>query len=146
MCRAILVGLVFGLASLPVGGRAADKKTDNGLGFHDLSLKDATAKAKSGKKVVMVEFGKSDCGNCKLFDEKTLPDKDVQQFLKDKTVAIKFLFDKGKISDELANLLPGGTVRTPTFIFVGADGKVLGSIEGYVEPKAFLEKANKFVK
>src|SRR5687767_11345561 len=111
--------LVFGLTLLLASASAAEpKKSDV---FQDLSLKEALAKAKKGKKVVMVEFYLDSCPVCKAFAEKTLPDKDVQQLLKDKTVAIKSEVSKG-VPKELVKVaaVPSGKERlpVPTFVFL----------------------------
>jgi thioredoxin-related protein len=143
MKRLLALNFVLILAASSV----ADSPTpDKGKLFQDLTLKDALAKAKNGKKLVMVEFALSTCGNCKRLDETTFADKQVQQFIKEKTVAIKVTLDKGKVSPDLNKLITGKTVRTPTIVFLTAEGKELGRIEGYQPAKGFMDQAGKFAK
>jgi thiol:disulfide interchange protein len=98
------------LSFLLAASIACSQAENNALGaaneslFQNLSYKDALAAAKSSKKVVMVEFALSTCGRCKAMDEKTFPDKQVQQFIKDKTVAIKFTLDKENDQGELTSV------------------------------------------
>ncbi|OAI54830.1 hypothetical protein AYO44_03140 [Planctomycetaceae bacterium SCGC AG-212-F19] len=143
----ILVSLLLGLATLPAPGQAEKKAPDSANGdlFQKLSYQEALAAAKTGKKAVMVEFALSTCGLCKAMDAKTFPDKQVQQFIKDKTVAIKFTLDKEKPPSDLIKLI-AGKIKTPTIVFIGTDGKELGRTAGFLAAKDFLDQANKFVK
>lgn len=143
MKRLLAINLLLTLAAFT---SADSLKPEKGSLFQDLSLKEALAKAKTGKKVVMVEFALSTCGNCKRLEGSTFADKQVQQFIKDKTVALKVTLDKGKPSADLNKLVAGKTIRTPTIVFLAADGKELGRIEGFRPAKDFLDQAGKYAK
>src|SRR5262249_50210331 len=149
MRHLIFVSLLFGLGSLSAYGQAEKKAPDPATGnlFQDMSYKDALAKAKDSKKVVMVEFALSTCGLCKAMDAKTFPDKQVQQFIKEKTVAIKITLDKerDKVGKDLGKFILGA-IKTPTIVFIDPDGKELGRTSGFVAAKDFVEKGKGFIK
>jgi thiol:disulfide interchange protein len=149
MRHLIFVSLLLGFATLSARGQAEKKAPDPGTGnlFQDLSYKDALAKAKDSKKVVMVEFALSTCGFCKAMDAKTFPDKQVQQFIKEKTVPIKVTLDKekDKLDKDLRKFILGA-IKTPTIVFVDPDGKELGRTAGFVAAKDFVEKGKGFIK
>jgi thiol:disulfide interchange protein len=145
----IFVSFLLGVATLTAHGQADKKAPDADIAklFQDLSYPDALAKAKNDKKVVMVEFALSTCGRCKAMDAKTFPDKQVQQFIKDKTVAIKITLDKEreKVTRDLGKFIMG-SVSTPTILFISPEGKELGRTVGFIAAKDFLDKGNSFVK
>jgi thioredoxin 1 len=145
----IFVSLLVGLAGSSIYGQTKNKAPDGAKAnlFQDLSYTDALKSAKSSKKVVMVEFALSTCGLCKAMDAKTFPDKQVQQFIKDKTVAIKITLDKDndKLGPDLAKFVVG-SIKTPTIIFIDSDGKEVGRTAGFLPAKDFLDKAKSFVK
>jgi thiol:disulfide interchange protein len=149
MRRFVFVSLLFGLAAISAHGQATKKAPDSAKEnlFQDLSYQDALTTAKKTKKVVMVELAKSTCERCKAMDAKTFPDKEVQQFIKDKAVAIKFTLDKemDKIPRDLRKLILG-KIQTPTIVFIAPDGKELGRTEGFLSVKEFLDKGKSIVK
>src|SRR5262245_1119840 len=104
--------------------------------FSDLSFDDALKAAQTGNKVVMIDFFTTWCGPCKLLDETTWKDQKVQQFLSEKTIALKIDAEK---QVELAKRY---NVRAyPTIVFVKPDGSLMDFIVGYREPRTFIQEA-----
>lgn len=104
--------------------------------FEDLSYPAALKKAKESKKIVMIDFYTTWCGPCKMLDRITWADKDVQKWLGEHAVCMKV---DAEASREFARRFK---VRAyPTIVFIKADGKVLDTAVGFLQPKAFIEAA-----
>lgn len=121
-------------ATLPTGNTSR-QGTAEGV-FQTLSLEQALQKAKADGKVVMVDFYTVWCPPCKLLDQKTWPDDKVQDWLREKTVAVKIDAEK-----EEALAAKYGITSYPTLLFVNPSGSELGRIKSFVNPEDFLKRA-----
>ena len=144
MIRLLILPLVLALAVPALAEdkkEKADKATALPVGFQKLTYDKAIAKAKNDKKVVMVDFYTDWCGYCKKLDAETFTDKKVEQFLKDKTIAIKVNAEQDK---KLATKYK--VTGYPCLVFVNGEGKEVGRIPGYMPANSFLTAAGKIVK
>jgi thioredoxin len=143
MNRLLTLCLTLGLA-VPV--LAEDKKADpkepeKPGAFQTLTYEKALEKAKSEKKLVMIDFYADWCGPCKLMDRDTFSKEDVTKFLKEKTIAVKIDVDKNK---DLAKQYKINAI--PCLVFIDAEGKEVERILGFRPAEKFLEEAGKIVK
>jgi len=98
----------------------------------------ALVKAKNDGKLVLVDIYTDWCGWCKKLDRDTYSDKDVQAKLAKDFISVKVNPEK---SDAGAKLAQQFGVRGFPFIgFVGADGKLVTQISGYLPAAEFLKK------
>ncbi|MBI1754316.1 MAG: thioredoxin family protein [Acidobacteria bacterium] len=118
---------------LPRGGTAAAAK-DEHSGWMEQDLEGALAKAKAGRKVVLVDIYAEWCAQCKELDEKTWPEAGVKQWLAQNAVAIRIDTD-AKRKDLAAKL----QIRSyPTVILLDGEGKELGRSLGFQKPETML--------
>jgi thiol:disulfide interchange protein len=103
-------------------------------------LDQALSKAKTSKKLVMVDFYADWCGPCHTLDEVTWQDSKVQSWLREKTIAVKIDVDK---DGELAAKY--GASSIPLIVFLKPDGSEVGRLVGYHPPEEFLQKANELL-
>jgi thiol:disulfide interchange protein DsbD len=122
---------------LPHGGVAAGAKEEH-AGWLEQDLEGALAKAKTERKVVLVDIYAEWCAQCKELDEKTWPEAGVKQWLAQNAVAIRIDTDARR-KDLAAKL----QIRSyPTVILLDAEGRELRRILGFQKPetmKAWLE-------
>ena len=116
------------------------EETEAGTAFHALTLDQALEKAKTDGKVVMVDFYTVWCGPCKLLDQKTWTDDKVKEWLREKTVAVKFDAEKEEVLAEKYRI-----ESYPTLLFVNPDGSELGRISSFVKPNDFLKRADQIL-
>lgn len=104
--------------------------------FRRLDCEAALRAAQAEQKVVMIDFFTTWCGPCKKLDQVTWKDAGVQAWLAEKTVALKIDAEKE------SGLAKKYAVRAyPSLVFLASDGKELGRIVGYRDPKQFLKEA-----
>jgi thioredoxin len=137
--------LAFAIA-LAAPACAEDKKDDpkgpdKPGAFQKLDYDKAVARARSDKKIVMIDFYADWCGPCKLLDQKTFSEEKVQKFLTDKTVAIKVNTDD---NPKLAEKYKVNAI--PCLVFIDGEGKEVGRLVGFRAADKFLEEAEKFAK
>lgn len=90
-------------------------------------------RAAAEDKLVMVDFYTDWCGWCKKFEGQTLTDRRVQQSLA-RVITIRLNAEKEGRSAASTYQVSG----YPTIVFLDKRGKVLGRIDGYMEPGPFL--------
>ena len=108
----------------------------------------AVAKAKTEKKMVLLDFTGSDwCGWCIKLDKEVFSKKEFKDYAKDNLVLVEVDFPQGKnqskkLKEQNQKLQQEHAVRGyPTIIVLNAEGKKVGQL-GYMEggPKAFVAK------
>ena len=108
----------------------------------------AVAKAKTEKKMVLLDFTGSDwCGWCIKLDKEVFSKPEFKTYAKDNLVLVEVDFPQGKnqskkLKEQNEKLKNEHAVKGyPTIIVLNADGKKVGQL-GYMEggPKAFLAK------
>ncbi len=104
--------------------------------FKQLSVEEACRTAKQKNLVVMIDFYTTWCGPCRMLDRLTWPDKEVQRWLSENTIALKVDADRNR---PLARQYK--VAAYPTIIFIDADGKEIGRTAGFQQPNLFLTNA-----
>ncbi|MBI5762886.1 MAG: thioredoxin family protein [Planctomycetes bacterium] len=104
--------------------------------FSSKSFDDACASAAKEKKVVLIDFYTTWCGPCKRLDSTTWQDKDVQTWLRDKTIPLKIDAEKQK---DLAKKYK--VTAYPTILLLKPDGTEIDRLVGYKAAEEFLEDA-----
>src|SRR5262249_39940174 len=125
--------LVLALVLIVVPGLAEEKKDKSDskepaklTAFQKLNYEKALEKAKSDKKIVMIDFYADWCGPCKALDKETFSTEKVAKFLKDKTIAIKVNTDDNmKLAREYK------IEAIPCMVFINSEGKEIGRLEGF---------------
>jgi thiol:disulfide interchange protein len=97
--------------------------------------KTAVSQAKSGNKVVMLDFTASWCANCHKLDRTTYVDPGVVKLLGG-AVPVQIDYDKQPALVKQYKIGP-----IPVIVFVDAKGKELGRISKYVDAKEFMSLA-----
>jgi len=141
-----LLVLVLAIVVVPVACRGDEKdKKDTKepaklTAFQKLNYDKAIEKAKSDKKIVMIDFYADWCSPCKQLDKDTFSEQKVQKFLTDKTVAIKIN------TDDNAKLVKEYKITgIPCIVFLNGEGKEVGRLVGFRPAEKFLEEADKIV-
>jgi len=101
----------------------------------------ALAKAKTDKKLVMVDLYTDWCGWCKKLDKDTYSDKDVAAKVTKDFVPVKVNPEKSARNAKLAREF--GTTGYPHIVFVDAQGKKVSEIDGYLPAAQFLKQLEK---
>jgi thiol:disulfide interchange protein len=138
-CWVLPLLLLAGCAPEPTTSRSkAEGKVP--LGFHDLSLDEALALAKTEDKLVMVDFYADWCPPCRMLDSYTWPDPAVQAWLQEKTVAIK-----NNVDDNPEVWAKYRFKGIPILIFLRPDGSEVGRLSGFRPPQQFLKDADQLL-
>jgi thiol:disulfide interchange protein len=98
----------------------------------------ALAKAKAGKKLVMVDIYTDWCGWCKKLDRDVYTNAHVEEKLAKEFVSVKLNPEKGAGNAQLARQF--GTRGYPHIVFTDADGKKVAEIRGYIAADVFLKQ------
>ena len=116
--------------SRPGGGTAAH---DASGVFASLDLPQALDRARAGGQIVMVDVYTDWCGWCKKLDRETYADARVRTALRE-FVPIKVDAEKGgrAVAEKY------GVRGFPTILFVGADGRIIRKVQGYVDADEML--------
>jgi thiol:disulfide interchange protein len=116
---------------------------DSGAGsnpFQKLSHGQALAKARSEKKVVMIDFYSDTCIPCRQLDTETFSNARVRAFLNEKTVAVRVNIEDNR---QLARMYRIALI--PCLVFVNGEGEEVGRLLGFASPEGFLAKARQIV-
>lgn len=125
----ILVALTFAVAIANAGELKWAK-----------DLPTALKQAKTGKKLVMVDFTAVWCVNCHKLDRTTYKDASVLKSLSN-VVPVKVDYDK---SPAIAKKYK--VEALPVILFLDGNGKEVGRISKYVEAGEFVKTATPFLK
>jgi thioredoxin-related protein len=109
--------------------------------FETGTFKEVLAKAKSQKKVLMIDFFTDWCKWCVELDKKVYTDKDVADFANAKQINWKVDAEKGEGIDLAKKYAVNGY---PSIIFVDGNGDEVDRIVGYIPAKDFLKKIKEF--
>ena len=105
------------------------------------NLQSTLDRAAAENKLVMVDFYTDWCGWCKKFDRQTLTDSRVQQSLS-RVLTIR-------LNAEQEGRGAANTYQVsgyPTIVFLDKHGKVIGRIDGFMEPDPFLAELSDILK
>ena len=116
-----IVGLLL-LGSMSL--RAAD---GDGVTFFEGSFRQALAKAKKEKKMVMFDAYTSWCGPCKVLKTKVFPNKELGVYINAHYVSIGVDMEAGE-GPALGNMYP--LEGYPTIMFLDANGKIKKKVLG----------------
>lgn len=131
--RSVEHGLDLQLLPSPSGTQATATSV-----WMEQNLEGAIARAKAEKKLVLVDVYANWCAQCKELDEKTWPDSRVQEWIRNRAVAVRI--DTDRVRKDLATQL--GIRWYPTVLILDAEGKELRRCNGFLGPdamRAFLE-------
>ena len=99
----------------------------DGVNFFEGSFRQALAKAKKEKKMVMLDAYTSWCGPCKVLKNKVFPNKELGEYINEHFVAIGVDMEAGE-GPALANMYP--VEGYPTILFLDASGKIKKKVLG----------------
>ena len=102
-----------------------------------LDLKSARIAAKIKNKPIFADFYTDWCGWCKVMDEKTFHDKQVENYLAKNFVCTRLNAEDDSSGTELAQRY--AVSGYPTFMVFDAHGKALDQFSGFHEPKDLLK-------
>lgn len=108
--------------------------------FEESNFASILAKAKTEKKLVFMDAYASWCGPCKLMEKNVFTDKNVADFYNKNFINVRIDMEKGE-GKELA--MKYGVRSYPTFLFLNAEGEVVGKELGYIKSEEFLELGKK---
>ncbi len=128
--------LLVSILSLPVFAE------EDGVNFFEGSFRQALAKAKKEKKMVMLDAYTSWCGPCKVLKNKVFPNKELGNYINEHFVSIGVDMEAGE-GPALANMYP--IEGYPTILFLDASGKIKKKILGLPQggAKELLGEAKK---
>jgi thiol:disulfide interchange protein len=138
VCCLALAALV--VATIPATSQppASQPPAGSKPAFQSLKLDEALALARREKKMVMVDFGATWCGPCKMMEATTFKNQRVEMFLADNLIAIKVDIDNEKASAQKHNV-----TAVPTILFLDSNGKEVERIIGFKNAEQFLEALTK---
>jgi thioredoxin-related protein len=99
----------------------------DGVNFFEGTFRQALAKAKKEKKLVMLDAYTSWCGPCKVLKNKVFPNKELGDYINAHFVSIGVDMEAGE-GPALANMYP--VKGYPTILFLDASGKIKKEILG----------------
>ena len=116
--------LLFMLVMLSLSAFAAEV---DGVQFFEGSFRQALAKAKKEKKLIMFDAYTSWCGPCKVLKTKVFPNKELGDYINAHYVSIGVDMEAGE-GIALANMYP--LEGYPTIMFMDASGRVKKKVLG----------------
>ncbi|MFC4687365.1 thioredoxin family protein [Epilithonimonas pallida] len=108
--------------------------------FEESNFASILAKAKTEKKLVFMDAYASWCGPCKLMEKNVFTDENVADFYNKNFINVRIDMEKGE-GKELA--MKYGVRSYPTFLFLNAEGEIVGKELGYIKSEEFLELGKK---
>jgi thioredoxin-related protein len=114
------------------------------LAWHE-KFDDALADAKRDGKLVFIEMGRVQCGNCRSLVESVVPQANIAKLLKERFVAVASDIDDPEpaVLDLAMENLPDA-MMLPFVLFTDADGNFLAGGHGAVSPSSFAKTIEGF--
>ncbi len=103
-------------------------------------LSDALAQARRENKLIFIEFGREQCGQCRALVQGVVPHPDIAPLLQRGFVALASDCDE---PEEEVELLAGqleDAYMLPFVIFADAEGRFLSGMSGAVNPLSFKRR------
>ncbi|MCX6166306.1 MAG: thioredoxin fold domain-containing protein [Ignavibacteriae bacterium] len=111
------------------------------INFEKGTFKEVLAKAKTQKKILMIDFFTDWCKWCVELDKKVYTDKDVSEFANKKQINWKIDAEKGEGIELAKKYAVNGF---PTIVFVDGNGDEVDRIVGYIPANDFLKRIKEF--
>jgi len=112
----------------PVHAKGGNK-SEEGIKFESMSLKQAKALAKEQGKIIFIDSYTSWCGPCKLMAKNEFVNADLGKLYNSKFINLKIDIEKDADGPEVARLYK---IRAyPTLLYINGDGKLIKSMMGY---------------
>jgi thioredoxin-related protein len=139
-CAALLLGGALSSPALATGPAVTGAPAHNPAWL--TSKKDAFAKAKSEKKLVILDAFANWCGWCKKLDKDVLDTPQFIDFAKPNYVLLRLNTEDGKDGSKLAQQF--GIANLPTTLVLDAEENLVGRIGGYVGYEQFRNHLGNF--
>ena len=110
--------------------------TSFAIEFLDISLDNAVQQAKVERKHIFLYFTAQWCGSCKLMEKTVFNQDTVNQYFKEKYIALKIDGDSWK-GEKLKNEF--GVDGYPSFFLLDSNGKIVNSNIGALKVNEFLK-------
>ncbi|MEN4006537.1 MAG: thioredoxin family protein [Methanobacteriaceae archaeon] len=130
----IIVAAIVSYAVLGSQSQENVETQDSGINWYR-DLNSAFEEAKETNKTVFVYFYTTWCTACRVFDENTLSDPEVQDKLGKDYISVKIDLDK---NPQLASDYKIYSI--PTLIFLNPDGSEIKRYMGYIDSESFLSQ------
>ena len=127
--------VLFSFFMVFLNARAEEIKFEKG------TFNEVLSKAKTEKKILMIDFFTDWCKWCVELDKKVYTDNDVAEFANKKQVNWKIDAEKGEGIELAKKYAVSGY---PTIVFVDGNGDEVDRIVGYIPAKDFLKKITEF--
>jgi tetratricopeptide (TPR) repeat protein len=128
--KRLMVTLIGGLFACAVPGWGAEKDRVDWRTDYDAARKESVEKGIP----LFLEFSTDDCVHCRRLENGPFRDPAIMALLNERFIPLKV---DAKVSPKLAQALR--IQLYPTMVVAGADGKILGFLEGFMEAKALSE-------
>jgi thiol:disulfide interchange protein DsbD len=141
---ALVIGLFLGLRAVESGlgldllphssGNAVEQSDPWKQRWMEQDFEGALARARSDKKLLVVDVWAEWCAACKELDEKTWPDPGIAAWIAQNAVAVRV--DTDKVRKDLGQSLH--ILGYPTVLVLDGDGRILRRREGFQKPEDML--------
>lgn len=107
------------------------------------SLAEALRTARQQEKLVFIEFGREQCGNCRALVQGVVPHLSVAAILRERFVALASDCDDPEEAVGELTLAMADAMTLPFAIFTDAEGKFLAGTEGAQSASGFMASVMK---
>jgi thioredoxin-related protein len=142
--KVVLVSIILAAAILGCGAKETAERTE--VENEWLSFGEGMALAEREKKPVVIDFYTSWCRWCKVMDEKTFSDPEVQSYLAEHFVSIRLNAEsrserysfKGKQYTPVELTRAFGVRGFPSLAYLDRDGELITIVPGFIPKDTFL--------
>jgi thioredoxin 1 len=120
-----------------------ESDTSHGLSFHEGSLDEALQKAKDENKLIFLDIYASWCGSCRRLKENTFTDRQAGDLYNANFINMALDGEKGE-GKILAQKY--GVKAYPTLLFIDHSGRVVAEVNGFHNPRRFVELGERVLK